>query len=107
MIKIRAEPPLGNGLFQIRVGGEEEPQIEGDVPLGAHRAHALVLQNPQQSRLNLIGHLGDLIKKQRAAVRVQEQPVPAAILIVQNTEQLVRDAIRRDGRAVDRHERLF
>ncbi len=72
MVQIGAKTPFGYRLLQIRVGGKQKPQVQGDISLRPHRAYPLILQYPQQRRLDLIRHLRHLVQKQSPAIRMEK-----------------------------------
>ncbi len=86
------------------------PDVHRLLPLAAERAERPLLQHAQQLGLRGRRHLGDLVEEQRAAVGEFEAALAArdgagerALLVA---EQLALEQRVRDGRAVERHERL-
>ncbi len=59
-------------VFQVLVGGTKNPHVDGFFLLAAYRAHGFFLQGSQQFYLHGQGQVGDLIKKQGAAVGGQK-----------------------------------
>src|SRR5258708_1766564 len=71
--QVGTEAPLGNGLVEAGVGsGDQE-----DIDLGsdaANGAHGPVVKQAQKHGLKRDGHVADLVKEQRAAVRLLDEP---------------------------------
>ena len=51
VIEVGAETPLFHRLGQVGVGGEQEPQVQRNLPLCPVGPDALVFQHPQKRRL--------------------------------------------------------
>src|SRR5438552_17500028 len=63
-----------DGGFWVAVGRGDEPHIDDGIGrLAAHAAHHAVLNDPRELGLDRLWHLGQLVEKQRAAVRSFEQ----------------------------------
>src|ERR1051326_6758220 len=63
-----------NRVFEIAVRRGNDPYVDADVGVSAHALERLLLEKPQQLRLQRRHHLADLVEKHRAAVRRLEQP---------------------------------
>ena len=54
--------------LEILVGGGDEADVDVDRPIGPDRGHLLLLDRPQQLRLEVERHLPDLVEQQGAPV---------------------------------------
>src|SRR2546425_6169411 len=100
----------GDGGFWVAVGRGDEPHIDDGIGrLAAHAAHHTVLNDPQELGLDRLWHLGQLVEKQRAAVRGFEQagfvPHRAGECSLAVSEHLGFEQPFRQRRAVDGDER--
>lgn len=64
--------PGVDGLFQLHVGGCEDPYINGHAFARAQTHHFTLLKHAQQFDLQRHGQVADLIEKQRAAIGLFE-----------------------------------
>ncbi len=69
IVKIAAEFTIDNHLFEIAVGGGDQPYIGLNQFIAAQTFEFLLLENAQQLRLQFQRHIADLIEEQRAFVR--------------------------------------
>ena len=67
--QILAELSFGDPLFEIRVRGGDDPNIDLLGPRFADRQHFTLLEKPEQFRLDVDGQVADFIEEQRAADR--------------------------------------
>src|SRR5205085_10801250 len=74
IVKIRAEFALLHHCFRIPVGGGYQAGIGPDCATAADALELLVLNCPQQLRLEFQRHLADLVKEKRSVVRQFEAP---------------------------------
>ena len=102
--------PLLHRLERVDVGGGDDPHVDVLLGAAAEAPERALLQHAQQLDLRRRHHLGDLVEEQRAAVRELEAAQPPldgagerALLVA---EELALEQRFRDGRAVDRDERL-
>ena len=109
LIEILAELPFAHKLRQVTVRRRYEPNITLQLLLAPDTHETAALQNTQQYRLHIKGHLTDLIQKERAPVRLQEKTVRAfngirerALLV---SEETILQKFLRHTRTVERHER--
>ena len=109
VVQVVAELAFGLGLLRRAVGRRDDAHV-GRHRLGRADANeGAGLEHAQQLDLQVQGHLGDLVQKDRAALRLLEEAAVLAVgageaaLLV--TEQLALDQVGRDRAAVDREER--
>jgi hypothetical protein len=76
--EIRPEAALEDHLFQILICGGDEPNVNSNGPAAAKPLVFLLLQNPQELRLQIQRKLTDLIQKQRPAMRLLKPAVGSA-----------------------------
>jgi len=107
-VQVGPEPPLGDLLLEVLVGGGDDPHVHGDRLVPAHRGDRLLLEHPEQLHLQVGAHLADLVQEdgpvvgrlelsRPGCVRPRERPLDMA-------EQLALQELRGDGRAVDGDE---
>lgn len=74
------EPSGPDFVFQVLVGGGDDPEIAALLPVFPHRSKALLLQDAQEHPLDVEWHLPDLVEKQGAAIGQLDQPraIPVA-----------------------------
>jgi hypothetical protein len=97
-------------LLEIAVGGRHDLHVDRHGLVGAHRQHLALLEHAEQFRLQFQRHLPDLVEEHDAplggtedAERLARGASEGPLLV---TEQLALRQRGREGRAVDRHERL-
>ena len=102
--------PSATICSRSRVGGRDHPHVGLDRLVAADPLEPLLLEHPQDLRLGQRRHVADLVEEEGAAVALLELADPLAVgpgeraLLV--AEQLALQQGLRDGRAVDRQERL-
>jgi hypothetical protein len=62
-VQVGPEPPLGDLLLEVLVGGGDDPHVHGDRLVPAHRRHRLLLEHPEQLHLQVGAHLADLVEE--------------------------------------------
>src|ERR1019366_8089678 len=62
-IKIAAECAVGHGSFQVAIGCGQNPHVDGHALYASHRTSLLLLDRPQQLRLQIDRQLADLVQK--------------------------------------------
>ena len=67
-VKITPERPAPNGFAKVLIGGRDDPDIHLYLCVAPHAHEATVLQNAQESRLELGRHLPDLVQEQRPSI---------------------------------------
>ncbi|NJO56198.1 MAG: ParB/RepB/Spo0J family partition protein [Rhodospirillales bacterium] len=72
VVEVGAEIPLGDGIFQIAVGGADDADVDLDCSGAADAFELAFLQHPQQLRLEGRRDFADLVEKQGAAVALLE-----------------------------------
>jgi len=96
---------LGLGV-PIRTG--DDPELHHLSPVGAYGADLSVFQDPEEFSLERHGHLGDLIQKDRATIRLCQQPLACGSRAGEGTsnmaEQFALQQRFRDAGAIDSHE---
>ena len=73
--QVLAKGPIAHALLQIAIGGGDDADIHADILHAADAADGLILQRPQQFRLQVGGELADFIQEERAAVGDFKQPL--------------------------------
>ena len=104
--EVLAQPAGGHRRPRLLVARRHHPDVEGVFGGAGQPAHLAVLQHPQQLRLQLGRHLGDLVEQQGAAVGQLEaaaaQPGGAGERPLLVAEQLALHQLAGDGGGVDR-----
>ena len=109
--EVFAEIAGGDLLFEIAVGGGDDPQIDLRRTGFADFDEFAAFEYAQQLGLQLDGHFADFVEKQRSPVSLLKKPflvfrgareTPGAV-----PEQFAFEQLLGDGRTVDRHERLL
>src|SRR3990170_2772787 len=104
IIEVLPELPLLDERQEVPVGRRDEPEVQPDLFLPAHRADGLVLEGPQELGLERRGHVTHLVEEEGAAVGLDEQPAPLPVRAGEGTllvaEQLGLQKGLRDGGAV-------
>ena len=78
VIQIAAKLFVRHHGDEVAVGRGHEPDVDADRPGAAKAFELLLLQHPQQLRLQLQGDVTDLVQKQRPAMRQLESADAAA-----------------------------
>src|SRR5213082_2007356 len=78
-VEILAEAPRLDLLLQVPVGSADHPHVDGDLALASEPAQPLLLEDPEELRLQLDGDLPDLVEEERAAVGQLPGAEPALI----------------------------
>ena len=111
IVEILAEIAGGDGLFEVLVGGGDEPHVRRDRLGAAQPLELALLQDPQQLHLRGEVELADFVEKERAAFRQFEasllRRVGAGERAFFVAEQLRLDQILRQRRAAHLDERLL
>ena len=109
--QVLAKGSLLHHLRQVAVGGGHDARLDGHAVGGAHRPHFLLLQGAQQLGLQIERELADLVEKDRAALRRNQQPVfrpvGAGESALHIAEQLALDQRRHQRPAIDGQKRLL
>ena len=108
MVKVLAKQVLFDPLFQILVRGGDDAHVGGDWRVAADAVILAIRQHTQQSRLQILWHVADLIQEQRAFLGLFETATAhrgctgkrAALM----AEQFALQQILRDRRRIDRDE---
>src|ERR1700686_1247398 len=105
--QILAEVALFHPLLQIAMGGCDDPHIDL-LRLAADRRHNALLESAQDFGLHRKIHVADLIEKKGSAVGFAERTLAledgSGEGALDVTEELALKQIRRNCRAVERHE---
>src|SRR6201999_3747954 len=75
--EIFAKTLFGDVGLEIPIRGANDASVERDLLTAADRPRFALLQRAQELRLHVRRHLADLVEKERAAVSLGEQPLPA------------------------------
>src|SRR6266478_7919751 len=109
VIEVVAETLLVDHRAEIAVRRRDQPHVHLDGLRPADALELLLLEHPQQLRLELERDLADLVEEQRATVRdlessdlLRDRAGESAALV---TEELALEETRWNGGAVDLHER--
>ena len=106
--EIFAERAVAHAAFEAPVGCCDHPDVNVDIPGAADPLEGLLVQKPQELRLQRRRHLPDFVQKHRAAVRRLEQPAPLSPRIREGSlfvaEELAFEQGLRQRRAGDVHE---
>ena len=107
MIKILAELAGGDLGLDVAAGRRDNPHVDLNLVGAAHALERLLDQNSQNLVLGLARHVGDLVDKQRAAVRLFQCADLAALPVghLFHAEQLELHALRHHRRRIDHDER--
>ena len=73
--QIAPKATLVSGGLQVFVRGCDQPDIERSLLIPRHRAGSPFLQRPEQLRLNGNRHRADLVKEDRPAISLGEEPL--------------------------------
>jgi hypothetical protein len=109
--EIFAELAIANQVFEIRVGGGDDADVDGDRRRFAERRDFAGLEEAQQFRLQVGAHVADFVEEQRAVDRAANQAELIALGAGEGAaavaEQLALEQVARHGGAVERHERFL
>ncbi len=108
VVEVLPEGSLGDGRFQIPVGGRDHPDIQFDNVFSSQGFDFIILEDAQQFGLKMQGHFTDFIQEDGTAVG-QFKSAPA---VAQRTgkctllvaEQFALEQVLWHGRHVDRNE---
>ena len=106
MIEVLAEFTLGDQCFEIARGRRNDAHIDGDLGAAANPLECLIDEHTQDLVLRLARKVGNVVDKQRAAMRLFERARLAALRAVGliNAEQFDFHALRRDGGGIDNNK---
>ena len=79
VVEVFAEAAFTHAAFEVLVRGRDHAHVRLDRLMAADAVKAAFLQHPQQPRLQVGGHVADLVQKQRSALGLLE--APAALLL--------------------------
>ena len=109
VIEIHSEPLLGHQRGEVLIGCGHDAHIDATGMRAAQPFEFLLLQDPQQLRLQFERNIADLIQEQRAAVRrletahlLRHRAREGALFM---TEELAFEESQRNRRAVQLYER--
>jgi hypothetical protein len=106
IIEVLAKSLLLDLLLELPVARRDDARVEGNLGVAPHRAYRPLLQGAQELRLNLEGHVTDLVQKDRSAVRLDEETHALRLGVGEGAanvaEELALEERRRHRRAVDR-----
>src|SRR3989449_7391709 len=71
--QVLAQAALAQGRLGAPVRRRDEAEVHRGGLCGAHPAHGTLLEHAEELRLELRGHLRDLVEEKRAPVRLLEQ----------------------------------
>src|SRR5437762_10389603 len=105
--QIFAEAAAGDFGAQIAVRGGDDADVDLDPARSAHPLEGLLLKGTDDLALRFQRHVGDLVEKQRAAMRPLERADLSRLAIVAGlaAEQLDLEPVRPHRRAIYRDER--
>ena len=109
-VEILAKPPLAHERRQVAVRRSDHANVDLASPIAAHGTHVAELEHAQELRLQVGGHVPDLVEQERPAVGLRQKTLarldgagePAAHV----SEDLALQQIARDRGGVHGHERL-
>ena len=108
IVEVGSELVALNRLFELAVRRGDDPDVDRALLCTADPARTLRLENVQELRLHLEGHVPDLIEEDRAATRDFEEPLfplgragERALLV---SEKFTFDQVAGESRAVHLHE---
>ena len=107
-VEVRAKMTLVDLRAEIPVGRGDDPNVHREMFVGAHATDGLLLEDPQELRLQIAGQLADLVEEDRAPVRALEGADASAhraregALLV--SEELALEEVRGQRGAVDDDE---
>ena len=74
MVEILPEASLADRDLEVRVGGADDPAVEGFLHGAAEAAHRLLLERGENLRLDIGRQQRDLVEEQHAARGRLEEP---------------------------------
>src|SRR5436190_5436587 len=105
VVEVVAEALLLDQPGQVAVRRGDQADVDLDRPGAADTLELLLLEDPEELRLELEGDLADLVEEERAAMGhleasdlLRDGPGEGAALVA---EELALEKPRRDGRAID------
>ena len=105
VVQVFAEFALGDGFFQVFVGGGHDAHVQLDGGLSTQAGELTLLQHAQQLALQVHGHLADLVQEQGAALGLLKQTLLLTVCARESaffvTKQHVFDQIFWHGRAIE------
>ena len=109
MVEVLPETPLADRELEVRVGGADDPAVEGFLRGAAEAAHRLLLERGENLRLDIGRQQRDLVEEQHATRGRLEEPDLGAAGVRERpalvTEQLPFEQRLGDRRAVEVDER--
>ena len=105
VIEILAETAFRNLVRQVTRGRRDDADIDLDDACTADASEALVGEHAQDAGLRRDRHVGDLVEKQRPAMRLFEQSGADEIAALFDPEQFLFDALGHHPRGANDHER--
>ena len=109
VVQVFAKLPLGDGFLQVFVGGRKDPHVDRNVLVAAHPCDFVLLERPQHLGLRTCAHVPHLVQEQRPSIGLLKFALSHGHGASERTlfvaKQLALDQLRRDGRAIDFHER--
>src|SRR6202011_175932 len=97
-------------LFELLIGGGEDPDIDSDGAVASNALEFLLLQNAQQLGLQLERNVADLVEQKRSLVRqfkaadfLADGAGEGALFV---SEKLALDQAGRDGGAIELDENV-
>jgi hypothetical protein len=72
VVEVLAKFSLAYELFQIAMGGHDDPHVHFDCTIAAHPLNFSAFQHAQQLRLHGGWHVADFVEEQRATLRLFE-----------------------------------
>ena len=79
VIEVLAEAAGRDLVVEVARARGDDPHVDRAALGRAEGADRLLLEHAQERDLELDGHVGDLVEEQRAAMRLDEEPVARAI----------------------------
>jgi hypothetical protein len=104
--KVFAESAAADGVFEVRIRGGDDADVDGERPRLAERRDLARLEEAQQLRLHVEAQLADLVEKERALARGSNETDMVAIGAGERSptvaEELAFEQVARDRGAVER-----
>ena len=97
VVEILAELAFADGIFQIRVRGRDQPDVDGNRARASQSHEGSFLQHAEEFGLYGGGHVADLIQKQGSAVGPFQQPFLAASRIGEGTRFIAKQFALQQG----------
>ena len=109
--QIFTEFPLLHALFQVLVGGGDDPHIDLHRRVTAHAIKLTIRQHAQQTSLDIKRHIANFIQEQRTAVSLFKATLTDGIGAGKGSffmaEQLGLNQVLGDRRHIQRDKRRF